>query len=94
VAGFIGKTESTQQIRFRYDNPLTADFRVTADEVLKQGSQEFQFRIQTKQLSEVVKAITGLGTVHDLKIEEADFEEVIRQFLETESRVQPSRNTH
>ncbi len=94
VDGFIGKTESTQQIRFRYDSPLTDDLRVTSDEVLKKGAQEFQFRIQTKQLSEVVKTITGFGTVHDLKIEEADFEEVIRQFLETESRVQPSRNTH
>jgi ABC-2 type transport system ATP-binding protein len=94
VPGFIGKTENTQQICFRYDSPLERDLVINAEEVLKKGEQEFQFRIPTKQLSEVVKTITSFGTVHDLKIEEADFEEVIRKFLETESRVQPARNTH
>jgi ABC-type uncharacterized transport system ATPase subunit len=90
----MGKSERQQRVSWRYAEPLAAATSLGEGLALEAGGQEFSFQVPSKELPETVKRLTQLATVQDLKIEEPDFEEVIRQFLETESRVLPSRDRH
>lgn len=91
VPEFMGKSEQVQKISLRYAEPLAQGFLLNADHNLLAGEQEFNLQLPSKELPDAVRRLTQFATVQSLKIEEADFEEVIRKFLETESRVLPPR---
>lgn len=92
VPAFMAKSVSEQKISVRYTDPLTQAVSLATGQVLEQGAQEFSIQVSNKLLPEVVKKITQEASIQELKIEEADFEDVIRKFMETESRVLPSRS--
>lgn len=91
VPEFMGKSEQVQKISLRYAEPLAAGFLLNSEHNLLAGEQEFNLQLSSKELPDAVRRLTQFATVQSLKIEEPDFEEVIRKFLETESRVLPSR---
>ncbi|MGZ3693440.1 MAG: ABC transporter ATP-binding protein [Bdellovibrionota bacterium] len=91
VPEFMGKSEQVQKVSIRYAEPLAQGFLLNPDHNLLAGEQEFNIQLSSKELPDAVRRLTQFATVQSLKIEEADFEEVIRKFLETESRVLPSR---
>lgn len=87
VEAFVDKAETSQQLSFRFSDDLIKDFNLRNTYELKAQQKEYNLKVQSKDLSWVMSEITKLGQIQDLKIEEADFEEVIRSFLEKESRV-------
>ncbi len=91
VDAFMAKSERSQKISVRFEGPLTQGLQLTPTLELKAGEAEFQIQAQQKELPEFMRKITQLGNILELKLEEADFEEIIRKFMETESRVLPSR---
>lgn len=91
VGSFIAKAENEQKISFRYSEPLGKDLPLTQGLELKAGQADFTLQVPSAALPETLAKITTNGSVLDLKIEEADFEEVIRRFLETESGFFPAR---
>lgn len=91
VPEFMGKAEQEQRISLRYLEPLAAEFKLPGGQAFAAGTQEIEVQLNSKELPEAVRRLTQVATVQSLKIEEADFEDVIRKFLETESRVLPSR---
>ncbi len=93
VQEFMAKSEREQRVSLRYAEPISSPTTLRPGLELKAGEQEFTFQMSAKELPEMVRLLTQLATVQELKIEEPDFEEVIRKFLETESRVLPSRHT-
>ena len=90
VPEFMGKSEQVQRISLRYAEPLATAFSLSESHQLAAGQQDFSLQLSSKELPDAVRRLTQLATVQELKIEEADFEDVIRKFLETESRVLPS----
>ncbi len=94
VQEFISKSEREQKVSWRYAEPLRATLEFSPGRTLGAGECEFTFSVKSQELPEVVRRLTQLATVQELKIEEADFEDVIRKFLETESRVLPPRGDH
>jgi ABC-2 type transport system ATP-binding protein len=94
VKAFMSKSEREQRITLRYAEPLAQRLDLGEGRALDPGGQEISFQVKAKELPEMVRRLTQAATVQDLKIEEADFEDIIRKFLETESRVLPSRHTH
>ncbi len=94
VPGFMNKTESTQKITFATTEVLRADLQLLADLKLSQGEQLFSFDIPSAQLAPVLSKVTSLPGVLDLKIEEANFEDVIHRFLEKESRILSPGHSH
>lgn len=94
VRDFMGKAEREQSVSGRYAEALSGEFDLGSGRKLAAGSQDFSFLVPGKEMPEMVKRLTQVATVQDLKIEEADFEEIIRKFLETESGVRPSRDRH
>lgn len=94
VPEFMAKTERVQRIDLRYAAPLTQGIQLTGNRSLEAGGQEFSIQVPSRELPETIRLLTQLATVQDLKIEEADFEEIIRNFLQAESGILPSRDNH
>jgi ABC-2 type transport system ATP-binding protein len=94
VPGFMNKTESTQKVSFSMSEPLMAALELLPELTLAQGEQQFSFDIPAVRLAPVLSKVTALPGVLDLKIEEANFEDVIHRFLETESRILSPGRTH
>jgi ABC-2 type transport system ATP-binding protein len=86
VEGFMQKSDLEQKINFRIQSPLKDSVQISNKYNLSGGQQDFEVIIQSKDLSSFLSEIAGLG-LSDLKIEEADFENVIHGFLQTESRI-------
>ncbi len=87
VQGFVNKTEQLQKVSFSISEPLAQDLPLLEQLMLKKGDQVFSFEITPKTLAPVLSKVTALSGVQDLKIEEANFEDIIHRFLEKESRV-------
>jgi ABC-2 type transport system ATP-binding protein len=86
VNDFIKKADLKQKLTFTTSEKLESDFLVEPGMKLLQGEQNFSLQVHSKDLARVLTKITT-QKIQDLKIEEADFEEIIRSFMEKESRV-------
>ena len=84
---FTKKSETKQRLTFRFSGELSTEVVVANEFILSPAQKEYSFNINAVQLPAVLSEIMRLGTLQDLKIEESDFEDVIRSFLEKESRV-------
>jgi len=94
VNDFITNAKSALKISFGLSNPLESSMPLTLDATLDKGQQEFSVKVMAEELAPALSKITSLPGVLDLKIEEADFEDIIRAFLEKESRVLSTRSPH
>ena len=93
VQGFVNKTELVQKVSFSTSEPLREKIALSGNLSLEQGLQVFSFDVEPKSLAPVLAKVTQIPGVQDLKIEEANFEDIIHRFLEKESRVlSPSRS--
>lgn len=93
VKDFMAKAETSQKILVKYAEPLDAAVEVTSELSAQSGAMEFSAEIPTKLVPKAITRLTGANVVQELKIEEANFEDVIRKFLAKESRVLSNRNT-
>lgn len=93
VQGFVNKAENTQKVSFSTSEPLAASLSLTPEVSLTAGQQQFSFDVASKNLPPVLSKVTAVQGIHDLKIEEANFEDIIHRFLETESRILSPRRT-
>jgi ABC-2 type transport system ATP-binding protein len=87
VDAFIEKAETTQILSFRFLENLNKEVTVGGEFVLTPEQKEYTLKVSAKQLPLLLGEVARLGTLQDLKIHESDFEDVIRSFLEKESRV-------
>ncbi|MEZ0391457.1 MAG: ATP-binding cassette domain-containing protein [Pseudobdellovibrionaceae bacterium] len=87
VQGFVNKTESMQKVSFSLSEPLASEVVLSPEVKLAVSTQQFEFEIASKNLPSVLSRVTALAGIHDLKIDEAHFEDIIHRFLEKESRV-------
>ncbi len=87
VQGFVNKTELMQKVSFSVSEPLQQGVKLMENLDLKTGEQIFSFELTPKNLAPVLSKVTNIPGVQDLKIEEADFEDIIHRFLEKESRI-------
>jgi ABC-2 type transport system ATP-binding protein len=87
VPDFVRKSEKMQKVSFMLTEPLAQDLPILPDVVVKAAEQAQALQVKSQDLPAVLLKVTALNSVHDLKIEEADFEEIIHTFLEKESRV-------
>jgi ABC-2 type transport system ATP-binding protein len=90
VPEFMGRSEREQRITLRYAEGLREGVDLGGGRAVSAGDQEVNLQVPSRDLPETVRRLTQAATVQDLKIEEPDFEEIIRKFLETESSVLPS----
>lgn len=93
VDGFMNKSERLQTVIFSLSEALPLTVPLTPQLQLAAGQQEFSLEVDTDELAPVLSKITALAGVHGLKIDEANFEDIIHRFLEKESRVLSPRRS-
>lgn len=86
VDSFSKKTDETQLLKFSFTAPLLEKVELSNGAFLEAGPQEYQIKIKAKEIGVIIPELSHFGTLHALQIEETDFEDVIREFLQTESR--------
>lgn len=87
VEAFVNKAEQSQVLTFRFTDDLEKDAVVGNGLKLTRQQRDYSFKVDAKQLPSILGEIARLGNLQDLKIQESDFEDVIRSFMEKESRV-------
>jgi ABC-2 type transport system ATP-binding protein len=92
VQNFVVKAEATQKLSVKFTEPLLESVQIDSDRMVDAGLREAVLDIPSREMPKAVGLLTANGNVQELKIEEADFEEVIRKFLAKESRVSSNRN--
>ena len=94
VNEFMAKSEIKKIVKFSLAEPLPKSMEFPGGQVLNAGEQNFAVSVSEQELAPVLSKVTILDGVANLQIEERDFEDVIREFLEKESGLFPSRDHH
>lgn len=84
IEGFIEKSENLQKISFDLIDPLPESLKIEHQN-LNSGQQDFQFQLKPNDVPAFIAKASQIPGFKNLKIEEADFEDTIRAFLEKES---------
>lgn len=92
VQSFVKKAEPTQRLIVKFHEPLSQTITLANNRIFEAGKKDFIVELGVSEMAPVITRLTALAPVQELKIDEANFEEVIRKFLETESRVLSSRH--
>ncbi|MGZ5279728.1 MAG: hypothetical protein ACXWC9_07300, partial [Pseudobdellovibrionaceae bacterium] len=79
---------------FSISEPLLETLPLMEGLSLEKGQQAFSFEVTPKNLAPVLSKVTLIPSVQDLKIEEANFEDIIHRFLEKESRILSPGHSH
>ena len=87
VAGFMGTVEPIQKLTLSMMNPPSRSIEVAPGVTLSAGQLQFEAEMPSRFIAPAIQAMMELSPVQNLKIEEANFEDVIRKFLEQESRL-------
>ncbi len=82
VPDFLNRAENKQKLRVELKRPPTTDVNLANGLILKADQKIFSAEIHSELMGLVLEKILSVSQVHDLKIEEVDFEEVIRDFLQ------------
>ncbi len=82
VPGFLNRSENKQKLSVELKKPPLIDIPLAGDLVLKANEKIFSGEVHADLMGLVLEKILSVSSVHDLKIEEVDFEEVIRDFLQ------------
>lgn len=92
VDHFMSLTPSTKRLVVDFAAPLTRPLTLNPELTIPAGAITFDHSLSSAQLLDTLKIITSQTAVRDLKIEEPEFEDVIRLFLEKESGLYRARN--
>lgn len=92
VDHFMSLTPSTKRLVADFTVPLAEELIISSHLKIPKGSLTFDHSLSSTELFNAVKIITTQAPMRDLKIEEPDFEDVIRIFLKKESSLHKARN--
>lgn len=87
VPDFMSSVEHVQRLTATLAQPPESARELAPGVVLAPGSEIFSAELPASQIAPTLQKLMELSPLKDLKIEEADFEDVIRKFLEKESRL-------
>ena len=93
VDGFIGHAEPMQKLTARITKPLALDMELAPGVLIAAGAEGLAAELPAKDIGSILQKLMSVTPLTELKLEEADFEDVIRKFLEKESRLRsPGRH--
>ena len=87
VDGFMGTVEPMQKLSLTISQGPATQVEIAPGALLSPDALTFEAELPQRQIAPAIQRIMSHATVQDLKIEEADFEDVIRKFLEKDDRV-------
>lgn len=87
VKQFMAQAHLKQRVVFKFFDDLSQELVILNKYSLSQGQRSFDFEVDEDDLGHFLGEISSKGKIQDIKIAETDFEDVIRGFLQKESRL-------
>lgn len=93
VPDFMGRAETRQTLSLKILNPPDRDVSIANQFVLAKGSLSIRQDLPSQAIGDVLQSLMALSPVQEIKIEEVEFEDVIRSFMEQDARVRATGRT-
>ncbi|MES2856287.1 MAG: ATP-binding cassette domain-containing protein [Bdellovibrionota bacterium] len=93
VDSFMANSEKRQRLTMKFVTPPAQDLVIAPDVSVVAGALSLDVELAVKDIAPAIQRVMTMTAVEDLKIQEADFEDVIRGFLEKESRLRQTRSS-
>lgn len=99
VDEFTAKSEARQTLSFKFLNPLTADLTIFSDDgttticQIASETRSVQIEVPAASIAGVLQAAMSTGPIHEIKIEEVEFEDVIHKFMQQDAGVRAVSGT-
>lgn len=93
VHEFTGRAESRQTLSLKIMRPPEQDVSIAGLFVLPAGALAVRQELPANSIGDVLQALMALTPVQEIKIEEVEFEDVIRSFMEKDARLRTPRDT-
>jgi ABC-2 type transport system ATP-binding protein len=87
VDDFMGNAVQLQRLSARLTKPPELDTMLAPGLILGARSESFSAELPAQEIASTIQKLMNISPVEQLKIEEANFEDVIRKFLEKEHRL-------
>jgi ABC-2 type transport system ATP-binding protein len=92
VPEFMSRSEARQRLTAKLTNPPDTAVELSPGISVAENSEVFTAELHSGEIAATIQKLMNISPVEDLKIEEANFEEVIHEFLAKESRLRQTRN--
>lgn len=86
VEAFMGQAETVQRLSLKLATPLVTELELFAGRTLPSGTDIVEVEVPTAQTGMILQKILSRSQVNSLRVEETNFEDVIRRFLEKDAR--------
>jgi ABC-2 type transport system ATP-binding protein len=83
VDKFTAQSKVNQKLICKFENPIKESIVLFGDQILKKGDSFFTQDVPSDRVGEVLSKILSVTKIENLKIEETDFEDVIREYLQS-----------
>ncbi len=93
VEAFTAKSEMRQTLSLNLLHPPTQDVSLGHDFKISAGARSVRFEMPAQWIADVLGELMALSPVYDIKIEEVEFEDVIRSFMEQDARLRAAGRT-
>lgn len=81
VDNFVKKSGQKKQLYVVFENPLSQEIQLSDSLTLKAQTREHHLAVEQNDLGWVLPKLTQGGSIQDLKFEEVNFEDTIKDFL-------------
>lgn len=82
VGEFMASSSQTQKVICTFNHPVASSRTLKAGIQVQLGQEVVQAELPSGKISEFLGELMQVGTIDQIRVEETDFEEVIRRFLE------------
>lgn len=93
VKDFMARSESRQTLSFKFIQPPASDFEILQDRKILAGTRAVSIELPAADIGEALKRVMQVSPIQEIKIEEVEFEDVIRQFMQQNDQLRPPRST-
>jgi ABC-2 type transport system ATP-binding protein len=90
VGNFVSHAETAQKLSFKLVAPPDTELDLGDGMRIAAGQSAVEIEVPSAKTGQVLERVLRKSQVYDLKVEEANFEDVIRRFLEKDTRHGPS----
>ena len=85
VAEFMSSSSQLQKVICTFRNPVKVNRVMSSGLTLSIGQEVVQAELPPNKLSDFLSELMQVGIIDQIRVEETDFEEVIRRFLEKDA---------
>jgi ABC-2 type transport system ATP-binding protein len=93
VQDFMNRSETRQTLSFKFVNTPGEDFQITSNQIISAGTRAVSIELPAAEIGEALRRVMQISPIQEIKIEEVEFEDVIRQFMQQDGQLRPTRSS-